>query len=142
MFRRINQRRRRGSCGAPAARSGHQKGPQTGQGSGPWFGFSWRDSTWPDTRVCHTLRMSRPQWRPCLPERLPSSDSIRSRGIKDPPGGTREGRTRTRGRESMGACGDALPCIMAADFHPTSSSGAQVDGNGQIQPVRGCRGRA
>lgn len=42
----------------------------------------------------------------------------------------------------MGACGDGLPCIMAADFHPTSSSGVQVDGNGQIQPVRGCRGRA
>lgn len=31
---------------------------------------------------------------------------------------------------------------MAADFHPTSSSGVQVDGNGQSQLVRGCLGRA
>lgn len=30
---------------------------------------------------------------------------------------------------------------MAADLHPTSSSGVQVDGNGQMQPVRGRRGR-
>jgi len=39
-------------------------------------------------------------------------------------------------------CSDHLPCIMTADVHPMLPSGAQVDINGEIQPVKGCLGRA
>lgn len=93
----------------------------------------------PDTharaRVTHS-ECHGPQWRPCLPERFQSSDSIRSHWIKYPPPSP-EGRKRAGrghgGGKSMGACGDGLPCIMAADFHPTSSSGVQVDGNRSSQ---------
>lgn len=31
---------------------------------------------------------------------------------------------------------------MFADFHPMLSSGVQVDRNGEIQPIKGCLGRA